>query len=133
MKGITPVIAIVLLLMITIALIGFAYVWFNRMALGLGGTIERQSNQTMTQMGEAITITSCDVSGKTVYVKNTGSSTLDPSQIDVYVEGALGVSGCSGGAAPGDTATCSISIDLASGNKVRAVTGSGAFDETVCP
>ena len=44
-KGITPVIAIILLLMVTIAMIGFAFIWFS----GIMGTI---TNTTGTQMTE---------------------------------------------------------------------------------
>ena len=134
MKGITPVIAIVLLLMITIALIGFAYVWFNRMALGLTGNIEQQTNRTTTQMGEKILITSC-VSGDKgkIYIKNVGTSNLDQSKIDVYVDGALrGACNTSGSLAPQSTAQC-VDTDIPSNAKVKLVTGGGAFDEIVCP
>ena len=45
MKGITPVIAIILLLMITIAMVGFAFIWFS-------GIMESMTNQTGASISE---------------------------------------------------------------------------------
>ncbi|OYT57422.1 MAG: hypothetical protein B6U68_01840 [Candidatus Aenigmarchaeota archaeon ex4484_14] len=133
-KGITPVIAIVLLLMITIALIGFAYVWFQHTATGLTSNIGRQVNRTTTQMGESITITSCDVSNKIVYVKNIGSSSIILSNTDLYVEGKLIPDSCGDGvAAPGKTFSCDLPDDIESGDSVKIVTGGGSVDEISCP
>jgi len=133
-KGITPVIAIVLLLMITIALIGFAYVWFQHTATGLTSNIGRQVNRTTTQMGESITITSFDTDNRVVYVKNIGSSSIILSKTDVYVGGKLIPNSCGDGvAAPGKTFNCTLPESIESGDSVKIVTGGGSFDETSYP
>ena len=44
MKGITPVVAIILLLLITISMVGFAFVWFTRI-----GELTTQQTQTQLQ------------------------------------------------------------------------------------
>ncbi|MCD6215800.1 MAG: hypothetical protein J7J92_01855 [Candidatus Aenigmarchaeota archaeon] len=130
-KGITPVIAIVLLLLITIALVGFAYVWFNRIALGIGGSIENQSTQQTRQMGQRVRIESC--SGGNATIRNSGTETFNIDTDLVFLVNNVADSspGCSGDLAPGAVATCNTLEDATSG-KTLQVSAPGNSDSMTC-
>ena len=73
MKGITPVIAIILLMLITISMVGFAFVWFNRVTSEIGGEITTQTQATVAQAQTKVTIDNIDVANDMVYIRNSGS------------------------------------------------------------
>lgn len=109
MKGITPVIAIILLLMITIALIGFAFVWFTSIA----GTLTNQTGQQLTQqqrkMMTSAKIDALDTTSGTLVIRNTGTVALKISELEVYVNNTAPVSDCSftkTELTPGETDSC---------------------------
>ncbi|MAH42829.1 hypothetical protein CL614_03840 [archaeon] len=93
-KGITPVIAVVLLLMITVALIGFAFIWFQGVwedvSEGVGDKIADDINkwdQTIkidnvkdadTDAGSTVDNTSI------VYIRSTGNAEVLVSSMSVY-------------------------------------------------
>lgn len=83
MKGITPVIAIVLLLMITISMVGFAFIWFTRVT-------ELASQKTETQLGEqlkqaAMKIRIDSTATNSITIRNIGTETITGAQIKLYV------------------------------------------------
>jgi flagellin-like protein len=72
MKGVSAVIATILMLMITIAMAGVAYMYISGIFTAKTGTI--------VEMDESAT--SCSItSGVTVYVRNTGTIAFDMSKI----------------------------------------------------
>lgn len=85
MKGITPVIAIILLLLMSVAAAGgFYFVYQNFSETG-----QESGSSQIENLGEstlaAIKIESA--AGGKIYVRNTGSTTIDASRLSVYVDG----------------------------------------------
>ena len=135
MKGISAVIAVVLILMITVALAAMAYVWFT----DVFGTITEGAGEAAEGAGDIIATSfsidsarylsemidvggSSDVeSNVTVYLANSGSADIDLDTINVYVDGLLAgeANGFDGTLTPGET----VSLKL---NK------SGDYDGTWC-
>ena len=88
MKGITPVIAIILLLLITISMVGFAFVWFQRVAqTATSGTESQLTNQLNTQ-SQTIAIDNVDDTNNNITLRHSGTVNMDTSQVSVYVAGA---------------------------------------------
>ncbi len=134
MKGITPVIAIILLLLITIAMVGFAFVWFSRVATTSGTNIESQLNTTFGASGKKVGIDSRTTT--VVAVRNIGSVTLQTSEISVYVDGGLRTctwAGAITSLAPGAVGSCTFSGAACAGPARIRVTAPGNADETACP
>ncbi len=130
MKGITPIIAIVLLLMITISMAGFAFIWFQR----IGGTAlnATQAGVIAQQQaaGKLIAIDNVDVSGGKITIRNIGSYTIQSSELSVYKDGsALTCSWDKGSVTPGGIITCSADI---SGCTTIKVTAPGNQDQVAC-
>lgn len=101
MKGISAVIAVVLILMITVALSAAAYVWFS----GVFDTITKGAGEaaegTADTISSSFSIASTTMTGPSagsigpktliVYLTNTGSTNIDLTLVNVFVEGKLGV------------------------------------------
>ncbi|MBI4170658.1 MAG: hypothetical protein HY514_03110 [Candidatus Aenigmarchaeota archaeon] len=133
MKGITPVIAIILLLLITISMVGFAFVWFSRVSTTAGTNIESQLNTTLTASGKKVGIDAISAATSNVTVRNTGSATILTSEIAVYSGGALQT--CTwtfGSIAPGSVASCDWSAGSCTGGTLIRVTAPGGSDENTC-
>ena len=85
MKGITPVVAIILLLLITISMVGFAFVWFTRISQL---TTESTQNQTQLLLDTTAQRIAIDAATTTsVTIRNTGSKDIPVAQIAVFVNG----------------------------------------------
>ena len=83
-KGLTPIIATVLLLMLTIVAFGMAYVWLSKMQNNTQNTISNQVSQVAGQLGNYLNIISVykDTSGNTVVVvKNTGNAAISANML----------------------------------------------------
>ena len=91
MKGISVVIAIVLILMITVALAAMAYVWFTGVFEGLVGTGGELINQTGEQLRASFRIeTAKAVNGRvTVALRNTGGVDISMNNTAVYINDIL--------------------------------------------
>lgn len=126
MKGISAVIAVVLILMITVALAAMAYVWFT----GVFETITTGAGEAAERTGQTIA-TSFDVvsagvdSSKIllVYITNTGSSDIWANRTNIFV-GVTGqdTSGETKILRPGETYEFSFSNHGDSCNKQLKVT-----------
>lgn len=83
-KGITPVIAIVLLLMMTVGAVGGSYVWFS-------GIMEDAQEEANTQQATELNIYNMECVDRSgnfsamFWVENTGSRAVDFSVVDVLV------------------------------------------------
>ncbi len=135
MKGITPVIAIVLLLMITIAMVGFAFVWFQGMWSQTAETTSSQIQAQQQAMLKTIVIDNVNCPGADIYVRNTGSTTIPVDEVTVYVAGVKQTCTWVGGVTTipqGTIATCdSGTVAIPSGAVVK-VSSPGSVDETKC-
>lgn len=89
MKGITPVIAIILLLLITISMVGFAFVWFTRMAETASEAGTSALTDTTTKMATQIRIDNAvqTADSTSITIRNTGSQTVKYSDLVFYVNG----------------------------------------------
>ena len=74
MKGITPIIAIILLLMITIALAGFAFVFFTSSVESAAQGGEQQLQQQIDIIGENFAVEAID--NNKVLIRNKGATEL---------------------------------------------------------
>ncbi len=85
-KGITPVIALVLLLMMTVAAAGMAYIWFQDVQQETQDSVSDSLTQRTDQMAGAVVIDAVyeDTNVAQVAVRNTGSVTFSTDVI-VYV------------------------------------------------
>ena len=83
MRGITPIIAIILLLMITIALVGFAFVFLSGVFESVANATETQAVQQAKKFGENFRIDA--IGGNRVVIRNLG--TTDLSSLKFYVDG----------------------------------------------
>lgn len=127
-KGITPVIAIILLLLITISMVGFAFIWFNRMTRGVAEETGRGINETIRTSGQKVSIDAATTSG--IWIRNIGTVSIPVSSISVYEDGALESCTWSGSIAPGAVSACGTTC-AAAGNTIRA-TAPGNYDEITC-
>ena len=90
MKGIESVIAIILILMITVALAALAYVWFTGVFEQLTAGAGQSVNQTVGTMSTQFSIESAkfNISGNnkvTVVVRNTGSTNVDATKFAAFI------------------------------------------------
>lgn len=83
MRGITPVIAIILLLLITISMVGFAFMFFTRTAQTSAESGEEQLRQQLQQAGGQFSIEGISTQGE-IYVRNRGSGLL--ANFSVFVD-----------------------------------------------
>jgi flagellin-like protein len=148
MKGITPVIAIILLLLITISMVGFAFVWFSRVTQSATTSGTAQMQGVVDNSQKRVTLESV-VNGK-AYVRISGTAPVAQTELSFYdcggagcslaldtTAGAWRMSDCLvGSPAPATLAVntlycfASVSVICPTG-KVR-VMAPGGFDETTC-
>lgn len=135
MKGITPVIAIILLLLITISMVGFAFVWFTRVSELATQQTQAQLEEQLTQQAQKIRIDA--VTSTTVTVRNSGSQIIPTSRLTFFVAGEVRtcIPALSANLAIGATVTCTWSGPSCSegAKKPIKVTAPGGSDSVNCP
>ena len=130
MKGISPIIAVVLLLMITISMVAFAYIWFTRITVGALNQSQSQQESLQQQTGKKVVID--NINGNLITLRNIGTYPVKKEEISVFINGVITTitSGC-------DTLnvreveTCVLSASCQSGGKVKVVSP-GITDEVIC-
>ena|SRR3989338_11012621 len=132
MKGITPVIAIILLLLITISMVGFAFVWFQRVAQTATENTDTQLQAQINQQSQTARIES--VGGTSITLRSSGSQSLPIGSVAIFVNGTVRTSGScpSGAAAPGAVFSCTSTAGLCSGSSTVRVTAPGNADQITC-
>ena len=81
-KGITPIIAIILLLMMTVAVAGAAFFWLSRIQNQLQGGVESFQGTILTQVASSVDVVDVgyiNASGDqnmTIYLQNTGNTEI---------------------------------------------------------
>ncbi|MEM5826128.1 MAG: archaellin/type IV pilin N-terminal domain-containing protein [Candidatus Aenigmatarchaeota archaeon] len=130
MKGISPVIAVVLLLMITISLVAFAYIFFMRLTGGAMNQTTTEQEALRQQQGKRIAIDG--VSGNAIILRNVGTYPVGVTELSVFVNGVITNINCVFDTInPGSTVHCTLSNSCASGGRVRVVSP-GLTDEFTC-
>ncbi len=111
MKGIAPVVATILMLLIVIAIIGFAYTFFTGMIGTAGEQTEEQMKATIGSMNKGIWLESA--SGQTLIVRTLGTGTIDASagEINVLIDGSPVTCSWSPSTLPsGSTSVCTLTL-----------------------
>ncbi|MCJ7450845.1 MAG: hypothetical protein MUP58_03850 [Candidatus Nanohaloarchaeota archaeon QJJ-9] len=89
-KGITPVVAVVLLLLITVGTVATAWAWINGF---IGDQQERTAEKLNTQVEFRDLVCNSGDDSVEFYVKNTGSTAVTSTSVEAYVynvsDGAL--------------------------------------------
>jgi len=88
-KGITPVIAMILLILIVVALGGVFAAWTMRTFKGVQGSGEEQIEQISGQLQKSVVIDNVNCEKNLIYIKNTGSVNVTKSELGVYVNDTL--------------------------------------------
>ena len=135
MKGITPVIAIILLLLITISMVGFAFVWFQRVAQTATSSTDTQLTNQLNTQAQTVAIDNVDDTNNIISLRHTGTVNMDTSQVSVYVAGAkVSCTWDSPGAwAAKAFKSCTVAAGFAcSGSTQVRVTAPGGQDSTIC-
>lgn len=87
-KGITPIIAIILLLMMTVAVAGAAFFWLSRIQNQLQGGVESFQGTMMTQIASKVDVIDADYdagdNNLTIFFQNTGNTKIPVSDSDDF-------------------------------------------------
>jgi len=89
-KGITPIIAIILLLMMTVAVAGAAFFWLSRIQNQLQGGVESFQGTVLTQVAYKVDVVDADwvnASGDenlTIFLQNTGNTEIPLAKSDDF-------------------------------------------------
>lgn len=127
MKGITPVIAIILLLLITISMVGFAFVWFNRISQTLTNATQSELESQLSQQAKKVSIINPRAgSPGAIDVRNTGTATILSTDASVYIAGnrtVAGAAGCGNPVMPtvGPGSVATITCNCAIGDEIKVV------------
>lgn len=128
MKGITPVIAVILLLLVTIAIVGFASGFFQRIFGIAGAGVETETSSVIQRTAQTVKIDNVDPAGSKIDVRNIGTANIiAATEISVFLSGTKAT--CAWSAAtltPGGTSTCTYS-------GVSCTKGDGKVVKVVAP
>lgn len=130
MKGISAVIATILLLLIVVAIVGFAFGFFQRIFSTAATATENQTASTLNQIGQSVQIDA--VAGTAVTVRNKGTVDIQGSTLAFYVNNVPRTCTIAGSVAPGAVASCTLNASCGTGSTLR-VTTSGGEDSRPCP
>jgi len=89
-KGISPVIAIILLLMMTVAVAGAAFFWLSRIQNQLQGGVESFQGTVFTQIASAVDVVDADyvnassTENLTIFFQNTGNTKIPISNSGTF-------------------------------------------------
>ena len=138
MKGITPVIAVILLLLITVSLVAFAFTWFTRIATTAATGIENQTSKLLAT--KSVRIENAKVSGviptatTRIDLRNTGDVIINSGELAFYIEDGrvVGSLGCPASIAPGSVVTCSPPAVQCNATQSLRVSLPGGGDISTC-
>jgi flagellin-like protein len=87
-KGITPIIAIILLLMMTVAVAGAAFFWLSRIQNQLQGGVESFQGTMMTQVASKLDVVGADYDNNTAHLtlffQNTGNTKIPVANVSTF-------------------------------------------------
>ena len=138
MKGITPIITVILLLLIAVVMVGFAFGFFSNIFTTTSTETTTALNTTVSIYGKQIRIDNIDTaSPRVVTIRAVGSRAIEIGDLTLY--NSTGGSVASG-ACPvakihaGGTGTCNLvtTNGCLSGTVLRAV-APGNTDTKICP
>src|SRR3989344_6058217 len=127
MKGITPVIALILLLVITIVIVGFSFTIFQNIVSSGGAAVENTTTATVQELATCARLESVDTSTGAAAIRNCGETTVSVATLGLYANGTLIQLLTGGQIASGSIAVLYADFSgLASGTyTIRLITSSG--------
>ena len=138
-KGITPVIAMILLILIVVALGGIFAAWTTRTWQTVQESGSEQITHISGEMQKSLTIDNVNCDNKIIYIKNTGTADITVDEIGIYVGDVLYTNETSGVVFdPNDTLQSNkiltvnmtgISEDF-DGKKIKVSVGAGIQDSS---
>ena len=129
MKGISTIIVAILLLMISISLAGFGYVFFTTMFTSITTESEEVMGTTVERMLAQVKIES--IASTSVSVRNIGKVNL--TDFAVYVDNSLDDSATLSNLGPGEVKTITLSATPTTGQVVKVTTAQGAIAVQTAP
>ena len=130
MKGITPVISVILLLLVAIAIVGFAFGFFQRIFGVAGSGAEEQLKQSISQLSQGIWAE--NAKGTKVTVRNLGSQSVNANNFAIFVNGGAVSASCSPATvSPGSITECTLGAGCTAGQEVK-VSGPSNTATTTC-
>jgi len=130
MKGITPVIAVILLLLITISLVGFAFIYFSRITETVQTNTESQLENQLQNQQKRIRIESA--AGTTVAVRNIGTVTINPAEFAVFFNNSLDTGCVFTALGPQSVGTCTLTLTANCQDQTIRVSTPGGSDSRIC-
>ena len=110
MRGITPVVSVVLLLLITISILAFSFLFFQNITTTSGTQAQQAAEGQANKLLQTVEIIA--VEDGQITVKNIGTQAIKPEDVKVFVDGApIAVTNTPGNIEPGRTKT--FTLDLA--------------------
>lgn len=130
-KGITPVVAMIMLMLIVVSLAGGFLLWVNRTWSKLGEKGTEEIGQVTEKIGVKFSIDNVNPGADSdITLRNNGKSELETDSLTVY--GAGNKKTCSWSSStisPDSVETCTISGYDCSGDSIK-VTGPGGAEDT---
>ena len=109
MKGITPVVSIVLLLFITISIIAFSFIFFQNITTASGTQAQEAADTQTNKLLQTVEIVA--VENGQITVKNIGTQAIKLEDVKVFVDGApIAVTNTPGNIEPGRTKTFTLAL-----------------------
>ena len=128
MRGITPVVSIILLLIISVVIVGAASMFLSRAVTSAGAGAESAASRQSQQLASQFRVEG--VSSNKVYVRNMGANTISSGSLGFYVDGAP-VTATGSDVAPNSVAEFTLNaaeLAMTTGEKL-AVKGTGFGDQ----
>jgi flagellin-like protein len=131
MKGVTPVITTILLLLIAIVVIGLAFGFFQDIFGTASTSAQQQLESGIDQTAQTIRIEAA--SGSDVTIRNTGSQNINTTKLAFFVDNAVdtAVTCNPTTVAPNSVSVCTLFSACSSGSVVK-VTSPGNEDIENC-
>lgn len=128
-KGITPVVAVILLLLITVAIVGFAFGFFQRAFTTSSQQAQRETERLTESVGASFRIE--NAKDTLITLRNTGTGPLNTALLSVYVADVMkACTWSAGNITVSGIGTCTLS-SACTGSQVRVV-GLSAEDAAAC-
>jgi archaellum component FlaF (FlaF/FlaG flagellin family) len=92
MKGISTILAMILIVIIVVALIGMTYTFAVGLFSTTANATQQQTNQVTSNMGKTVAIASAKCNPGANYqitLRNTGSNTIGGGELSAFVDGTL--------------------------------------------
>ena len=127
MKGISAVIAVILLLLITISVVGFAFLFFSRITTTAGQAAENQTQQQLIHFSKQIGRDASSITSVTI--RSIGTGAISGTEIQVYVDGSpRACVPALSSMPPGSVQTCNFSPGCSAGQKIRVTSPANSID-----